>query len=250
MARLWRVHQAELPDEAGATVELPEAETHHVQRVLRLQAGDALGVFDGAGTEWRAVIEAADGGRVRVRLDRRLDHEVEATLEIVLYQGLCRADRMEWLVQKATELGVAVVRPLAGAATGPLTLGDRRLERLRRIALEATKQSGRRRIPAIEPVPALPRPAADGVLALLLDPGPDAEPLDCVCARVGRRPRSVWIAVGPEGGFDDPAPPGWRVARLGPRTLRSETAGLVAASILLHLWGDLGASVDSPASGS
>jgi 16S rRNA (uracil1498-N3)-methyltransferase len=120
-------------------------------------------------------------------------------------------------------------------------LTDRKLARLRRIVLEAAKQSGRRRVPVVEPVPTLPQAVGGDTLALLLDPAPGGTPLYRICERVERPPRTVWLAVGPEGGFDDEvAPAGWQPALLGPRTLRSETAGLVAASIVLHLWGDLG----------
>ena len=230
MARLWRVHpRGAFPQEAGAAVELSEAETHHVLRVLRLQAGDALGVFDGAGSEWLApTIEATDGGRVTVRLDRRLEHAVESALEIVLYPGMCRADRMEWLVQKATELGVSAVRPLADRGGGT--------PRVERSQADAAGDASRSR----------PASRADGAASRAIEPiaacrgrrpttfwpccwtRPPARSRCRVSARESSgRPRSVWLAVGTRGRAGGrPGPqPGWRAARLGPRTLRSETAG-------------------------
>ena len=106
MPRRWRAHHPGLVGEAGSEVRLVEAEAHHVRRVLRLRPGDALDVFDGEGHEWSARLVACDAGDVRVELlEPRVDI-VEPPVAVTLVQGVCRAERMDWLVQKATELGV------------------------------------------------------------------------------------------------------------------------------------------------
>jgi 16S rRNA (uracil1498-N3)-methyltransferase len=242
MERQWRVHHPALPVEPDATIELSPAESHHVHRVLRLRTGDGLWVFDGRGRERPGVIEGGGAGGVRVRLEEEVERQVEAPLEITLFQALCRPDRMEWVIQKATEIGVATVHPFPTERAEGRAPTAGRLERWRRIAIEACKQSGRCRIPGVEPLEGLPDPPP-GRTAILLDGGPRAGALGEVLSR--SKLGGVWIAVGPESGFtaDEVAhatEKGWQSARLGPRTLRTETAGLVAASIVLHRWGDLG----------
>jgi 16S rRNA (uracil1498-N3)-methyltransferase len=247
MARLWRVYHPELPSTAGASVELGESEGEHLSRVLRLRPGEQVAVFDGAGNEWRAAVLRCDRKRVAVRLEEPVSEVVDPEFEVVLHQGLCKPDRMDWLVQKATEVGVAAVLVFAAERTGPCTATSHRLARWRRIALEACKQSGRRRVPRIDSCQGLPVPPPSGVLCLLLDAGRSVPPLASVCAASGRPASGVWMAVGPEGGFESGEiepweEAGWRRAGLGPRTLRAETAGIVATSIVLHLWADLGAA--------
>jgi 16S rRNA (uracil1498-N3)-methyltransferase len=154
---------------------------------------------------------------------------------------------MEWAIQKATEVGVAAIHPLSGerAETPPPT--PARLERWRRIALAACKQCGRRTVPRIEPFEALPAPGP-GVVALLLDTGPSPRPITERIEASGGG--AVWLAVGPEGGFSAgetarSVENGWLASGLGPRTLRAETAGVVAAAIVLNLRGDLGSGAVS-----
>ena len=240
MAQRFRAYHAPLPRAAGESVQLDEAESHHVARVLRRRPGERIDVFDGAGREWACVIESGGPRGLVVRLLHEITHPADAVLSVVLFQA-CRPERLDWVVQKATELGVAEIRPLA--APGGAGAGER-LARLGRIAVEASKQCGRRTLPRLSAAAALPAPAA-GVLALLLDERQDAPPLGE--ALVGRAPDEVWLAVGPEAGFPDElvqhaVEQGWRRAGLGPRTLRTETAGLVAAAIVLHRLGDLGRS--------
>jgi 16S rRNA (uracil1498-N3)-methyltransferase len=152
---------------------------------------------------------------------------------------------MEWVIQKGTEVGLDAIRPFAARRSEVDAPSAERLRRYRRVALEAAKQSGRRLVPDVaEPLPGLPLPPS-GVCALLLDGGPEARP---IVERLARpRPGSVWLAVGPEGGFEPAeaaalAAGGWSLTGLGPRTLRTETAGVVAAALVLHAWGDFGAA--------
>jgi 16S rRNA (uracil1498-N3)-methyltransferase len=241
MARLWRAYSAELPRTPGAELALSREEGHHVARVLRLGPGDRLSVFDGRGYECGACIVAVRGGQVTVSLEGEWEERIETELEITVFQAVCRAERMEWAIQKLTELGVAAVRPILSERGGERTPGANKLARWRRIAIEAAKQSGRRVVPAIEPCDELP-PAGDGP-AILLHPGPNSVPMGELLA--GAPPSRVWLAVGPESGFGAAEvrrweAQGWRVAALGPRTLRAETAAVVAASVILNTWGDLG----------
>jgi 16S rRNA (uracil1498-N3)-methyltransferase len=241
MARLWRAYCAELPRTPGAELELSQEEAHHVGRVLRLGPGDQLSVFDGRGYECGARVLALQGGRVTVQLEGEFEDRIEAALEITVFQAVCRAERMEWAIQKATEMGVAAIRLVITERSQKRMPGTSKLARWRRIAIEAAKQSGRRVVPTIEPCAGLPR--GDDALAILLHAGPSSFPLGELL--VEGPPRRVWLAAGPESGFGVEEvtrweAQGWRVAGLGPRTLRAETAAVVAVSVILHTWGDLG----------
>jgi 16S rRNA (uracil1498-N3)-methyltransferase len=241
MPRLWRAWHPALPDEAGSVVELEPAEAHHVLRVLRLRAGEPLALFDGRGSEWRATLLQAAGAAASVRLEERIvEPAVEPTLALTLYQCLLKPERMEWVVQKATELGVAALCALASERAEPARTV--RLERWRRISIEACKQSGRRRLPQLGLLHELPVPGSRA--AWILDP---SSPLPLGGRFAGEPPGEVWLAAGPQGGFtpgelERAAGAGWTPVGLGPRVLRADTAGVVAAAIALHRWGDLGAA--------
>jgi 16S rRNA (uracil1498-N3)-methyltransferase len=243
MKRLWRVYYPASPAEPGAEIELPTDESHYVRRVLRLGAGGKLSLFDGRGGEWAAEIVDATAGGVRLVLTEEVDHAVEPAIRIEIFQGLCRADRMELVIQKATELGVAAVHPLSAERADLPGASARKLQRWSKIAVEACRQSGRRVVPEISVVEELPPPTGSGVLAILLQPSAGAAPLaDLLSAAPCPE---VWLAVGPESGFsraeiDLATSAGWRPGGLGPRVLRTESAGLAAVAIVLSLWGDLG----------
>ncbi len=241
-ARLWRAHCAELPAHRGARVELSAEESHHVRHVLRLAAGARLGVFDGRGAEWLATIVAEAGGPVTVHLDEEVGGRADPLLDLTLFQGACRGPRFEWVVEKATEIGVSTIVALGTRRSEPQAARATRIARWRRVAIESCKQCGRRRVPEIESRMELPPPDA-GTLAIVLDPAEDAAPLAALESAPG--PARIWVACGPEAGLapDEVAAwsaLGWKRASLGPRTLRSETAGVIAAALLLHRWADLG----------
>lgn len=240
MGRVWRAYAASLAADPRQVLVLSAEESRHLLQVLRLRPGERVAVFDGRGREWLGTLLAPENDAARVRLDEEVATPIEPRLQVTLFQGVCRPAALDWAVQKATEIGVAAILPLASARSERLPEGAR-IARLARVALEAAKQCGRRVVPRIEPCAELPAPPA-GVPALLLDPEPGSEPLrahlEC------EPPRAVWLACGPEAGL---APQevaawhraGWRRAALGPRILRAETAGIVAAAIVLHRWGDL-----------
>ena len=225
----------------GDRVALDADESHHVARVLRLKAHDALAVFDGQGGEWSATIETATRDAVTVVVGAPRAGLVEPSLKVVLFQALARPEKLEWVLQKGTEVGVSAFHLVPTDRVEVPSPSPARLQRYARIVMEACKQSGRRRLPQLD-LDSLGRPP-DTVVAVALAQAAGAEPLGALLD--GPAPAEVWLAVGPEGGFSDDERNalqalGWRLGSLGPRVLRTETAGVVAAAIVLNAWGDLG----------
>jgi 16S rRNA (uracil1498-N3)-methyltransferase len=226
-------------------VELPEAASHHAQKVLRLAPGAAIELFDGAGNAWRA--ELARGGKLlRAVLGQACVADLEPPLAVTLVQGLPAADKMDWIVQKCVELGVAAFRPVA-ARRSVVRLSGERMERRvthwQNVAVAACEQCGRNRLPPVAPLVDLPRylgetPAA-GETRLLL--APDAtQRLRDLPPPAG----PVTLLIGPEGGFEPEEIRAAQIAgfvpvALGPRVLRTETAGAAALAAMMVLWGDM-----------
>jgi 16S rRNA (uracil1498-N3)-methyltransferase len=242
--RLTRVHSTG-PLAAGTEITLPESAAKHVTRVLRLRADDPLVIFDGRGGDFRAEIASITGGTVRVRLLGHVAGRPESPLAITLIQGLSRGERMDWTLQKATELGVSVIAPVL-TARSVVRLDARQAEaKLRHwqaIVVAACEQSGRSIVPELrapEPLRAcLARPARSA-LRVVLDPNAGAE-----LTEIPAPADAVDLLIGPEGGFEADEleaarAAGYRSARLGPRVLRTETAGIVALAVLQSRFGDL-----------
>lgn len=208
---------------------LPE-QVHQVRQVLRLRPGDPLVVVPGDGTEWPAVLEAVSRDGVALRLGERRVPAVEAAREVWLAPALLKADKLDWVVQKATEIGVAGILPVVSQFAVARDLSATRLERLRRIAVEAVEQSGRVRVPVIaEPVPFAQAIARAG--AVVLAPGGAGLLAD------GEEGPAT-LLVGPEGGWSPAelalaAEAGVPLAGIGPRVLRAETACVAAVSLVL-----------------
>jgi 16S rRNA (uracil1498-N3)-methyltransferase len=225
----------------GDRATLDPLESHHVARVLRLKPGDSLQLFNGTGGVWAATIEGISRDSVTVVVGEESTDDVEPTLRVVLYQAVVRPDKLEWVLQKGTEIGVSAFHLIDSDRVEAPPPSPSRLARYRRIVMEACKQSGRRVLPTLAPG-SLETPPG-GVVAIVLAPAAGIASLGTVLA--GPRAQEVWITVGPEGGFSDPelvalAARGWTPVSLGPRVLRTETAGAIAAAIVLHTWGDLG----------
>ena len=242
--RLTRVF-VELPLTPAADVNLPPAAAIHVGRVLRLREGAAIVAFDGSGSDYRCEIVAVKGDDVRVRVGSRATGLPESPLRITLVQAVSRGERMDWTLQKATELGVRAIVPVLSARS-VVRLDDRQADRKLRhwqgIVAGACEQCGRSIVPEIRPPQELSRyfalPARDGQRFVLNPTGPASL---AGLATVGPR---VELLIGPEGGLDDAeleraAASGYAPVRLGPRVLRTETAGIVALTVLQALWGDL-----------
>ncbi|WP_404438615.1 16S rRNA (uracil(1498)-N(3))-methyltransferase [Stutzerimonas chloritidismutans] len=223
----------------GAHV-LPEASAHYISRVLRLAAGASVQLFDGSGREYRGELVEVGKKQVTVELNEALPGLPEPGLRIHLGQGLSRGERMDWAIQKATELGAVEITPIITERCEVRLKderADKRLAHWRQIAVSACEQCGRSVIPTIHP----PSPlqewlAVEAELKLVLHPV--AEPLSA-----HRRPATLAFLIGPEGGLNNAEVEqargaGFQPARLGPRVLRTETAPVVALSIAQQLWGD------------
>jgi len=231
----------------GDRAALDPEESHHVARVLRLKPGDALEVFDGKGGAWEARIDELSRDLVTVVVGTARAGEVEPALRVVVCQAIVRPEKIEWVLQKGTEIGVAAFRLIASDRVEAPPPSPARLARYGRIMIAACKQSGRRLVPTLVLGP-LETPGG-GVVAIVLAHAAGVATLGAVLAMPP--PAEVWIAVGPEGGFSDGeidamTARGWRSASLGPRVLRTETAGAVAAALVLHTWGDLGPPPHTP----
>lgn len=220
-------------------IELPEAAAHHAVRVLRLRDGDSVVLFDGRGGEFGARLSVPERGRASADVGARRDVERESPLSVTLLQGLSSSDKMDFTIQKAVELGVAAVHPVFSAKSVVRLSGDREAKKLahwRRIAIAACEQCGRNRIPEIREPIALERYQAAAGARILLAPSGSAT-LACVAAG------PVVLAAGPEAGFSADEEQlllrrGFVPVRLGPRTLRTETAALAALAALNALAGD------------
>jgi 16S rRNA (uracil1498-N3)-methyltransferase len=221
--------------------ELPQDQAHYISRVLRMSEGDAVQLFDGSGQEFRASLLEVGKKRVVVQVIETFAGQVESPLQIHLGQGLSRGERMDWAIQKATELGVNEITPIFSDRCEVRLKderADKRLQHWRQVAISACEQCGRSRVPVIHPPLLLADwlKQAEADLKLVLHPV--AEPLVSHA-----KPGSLAFLIGPEGGLTDgevetAQGAGFHSARLGPRVLRTETAPVVALSVAQQLWGD------------
>lgn len=225
-------------------------ELHHMKRVLRLRPGDRVTLFDDCGWEHVGVIQSYGPREGKIEILESYEPERESFLEITLAQSVGKGNKMDGVIEKATELGVRTIVPVSSLHTVPrfnLEKVEGRGARWRKIALSAAKQSGRTRVPEIlDPVTFgdLARQPASYDLKLLFWERAEANPLRLLKERQNDL-RSVLLVIGPEGGF---APEeaalalnhGFQAVTLGKRILRTETAALAVLSIVQFLWGDLG----------
>lgn len=226
---------------ALGTVHLPEATSHYLSRVLRLAVGAQIQLFDGSGDEYLSEITAISKKVVSVELTEQVAGLPDSSLAIHLGQGLSRGERMDWAIQKATELGVTEITPLFTERC-EVRLNDERAEKRlahwRQIAISACEQCGRSTIPVIHPPQAIAEWMQTVQADLKLVLHPVAQPLTA-----HQPPKSLAFLIGPEGGLTEAevaqaAGAGFLPARLGPRVLRTETAPVVALSVAQQLWGD------------
>ena len=221
--------------------QLPETQAHYIGRVLRHAAGDAVQLFDGSGNEFLGELIEVSKKNVRVELRETFAGLAESPLHIHLGQGLSRGERMDWAIQKASELGVNAITPIVSERCEVRLKderADKRMAHWRQVAISACEQCGRSVIPVIHPPLGLSDWLGQVEAELKLVLHPVAEPLTS-----HGKPQSLAFLIGPEGGLVDAEVTqaknaGFNAARLGPRVLRTETAPVVALSVAQQLWGD------------
>jgi 16S rRNA (uracil1498-N3)-methyltransferase len=242
--RVNRIY-CEGPLKTGNDVALPSAGAYHVARVLRMREGAPLRVFDGTGGEFAAEIIRVEGDSVTVQLGSQSHATTESPLRITLVQGVSRGERMDWTLQKATELGVSAIAPVL-TSRSVVRLDPKQTEKKhahwRGIVIGACEQCGRSRIPVVSPATTLrdyfTNVRKDGMRLVLSPSAPGS------LAGISSLPSKVDLLIGPEGGLEDEEllaaqKAGFMPVRLGPRVLRTETAAVVALTVLQALWGDL-----------
>ncbi|MDP3761137.1 MAG: 16S rRNA (uracil(1498)-N(3))-methyltransferase [Ramlibacter sp.] len=228
-----------LPLAAGQSLDLPAGAARHVQ-VLRLQPGARITLFNGAGGEFEAVVERMGRSDVAVRVESHDPVEREAAREVHLAVAMPANERMDWLVEKATELGAASVQPLMAERSVLRLSGERagkKQAHWQAIAVAACEQCGRNRVPAVHEVADLrtwlASRGAAGTARLLLSLRPQAVAL----REAGGDGEPVVFLTGPEGGWSEAEEEaalaaGFRPVTLGARVLRAETAALAALAAL------------------
>lgn len=227
--------------------ELPAAAAHHASRVLRLRFGDAVQIFDGTGNALDATINEIKGKRVVLGNLQTCMTQHEPKLHIVLAQAMCSSDKMDLVVQKATELGAAEVIPVQTERSIARISGlraEKRTLHWKSIAISACEQSGRNDLPVIH----APRDLKEWLLEMRTTPGVKYIFLPGGATQLQAQPKPasqvpVTLVIGPEGGFStDEATMalqmGFIPILLGPRILRTETAAIAGIAALQTLWGD------------
>ena len=244
--RRFRVHK-ELIRGQEAVIEDRE-EIRHISRVLRLGSGDKVTLFDGEGKEYPACIKRLSSDRVSFALiDEPASTSKESSFRIILGAALLKSSRFEWLLQKATELGVSEIVPFYSGRVLPRWEESQtrtRRPRWERIISEAAKQCGRAKIPKLEGPRSFEEILGaefDGAMKIFLW---EREETKSLKDALEKSSPGVFALVGPEGGFSEKEAAraqeaGFRPVRLGPRVLRAETAGIVIVSLLQFLLGDL-----------
>lgn len=229
---------------------LAGAELEHMRKVLRLGPGDAVTLFDDEGFEHEATIASYSAGAAEIAITKSSRPARESPLAVTLAQALGKGDKLDLVVEKATELGVAAIVPFVCGRTVPKLDRDaatRRRERWRRIALGAAKQSGRTRVPEIHELmdfsSLVEHPSAFDLKILFWENehGRGLKQLHAEHPQIA----SLFLVVGPEGGFtaeeaELASAKGFCAAGLGRRILRTETAAIAAVALAQFLWGDLG----------
>jgi len=228
----------------NSTLALDAEAAHHVGRVLRMQSGDALILFNGDGNEYPAAITSVDKKSVQVALEAANTIDRESPLTIHLAIAISKGERMDWVIQKATELGVTEITPLQTERVEVRLNNEREEKKLshwQAIAISACEQCQRNRIPTIN--------SSQSLSSWLDSVNAEAKFVlhhrsEVALESYAQKPRSVALLIGPEGGLSEAEiilaeKKDFAPLRLGPRVMRTETAPIAALSILQFLWGDL-----------
>lgn len=232
---------------ADSKLELDSDKARYLSRVLRLHVGDNVSVFDGGGNEFAATISEMGKTAATLRILEKTATATESGLRVHLVQGVSRGERMDFVVQKATELGVKRISPVLteyGVVRLDASRAEKRRDHWQKVAASACEQSGRVRLPLIDtPIPlknwfgSKPKQVDTELILQLGAPTP--------LAKIDAPVTKACVLIGPEGGFSNSEfehadAAGFRPVSLGPRVLRTETAAIATLAILQSLWGDLG----------
>ena len=239
-----RVSRFYFPTPIGQLKELvmPDKLAHYMRTVLRLKANDEVILFDGSGHDFQGVITVCNKKTVEVTLHNQTAIHKESPISIHLGQGPCRGEKMDWVIQKSVELGVAAITPIQCEFGNVKLSGDRltqKQQHWQQVAVSACEQSGRGIIPTVHPVMSFAQwtEQVDAELKLLLHPGEhNGLPASSLT-------KGIACAVGPEGGFSEDEvmqaqAQGFHAIALGPRILRTETAPIAMLSVLQAQFGD------------
>lgn len=233
---------------SGSEVPLPPEASHHAARVLRLAVGEPVVLFNGRGGEYQGRITRSNRGEIWVKTGAFFDDARESPLEVTLGQGLSSGERMDLTLQKAVELGVSAIRPLATERSVVKLSGDRavrRAEHWQNLVVAACAQCGRNLIPEVSDLQRfdqwlaqLTRDVAADELRLMMSPQAELS-----LRALPTPPKKIVLLAGPEGGLSPQEAAlalnyGFTPVRLGPRVLRTETAALAALAAMQALWGD------------
>ncbi len=226
---------------------LTGSDVAHISRVLRLGQGDALLLCDGEGYDYEARISAVSKEEITAEILRRYPCKNEPTTEVTLFQGLPKQGKMEWIIEKCTEMGITTIVPVQMARSvvklSP-EQASKKLERWQKTAREAAKQCGRGRIPRVMMPVTLSQLSRSELPEFLLFPYEEERTSSVRQALAGKKSKTAGIFIGPEGGFDPEEASqllsfGAHSVTLGPRILRTETAGLAALTVLLYEWDEM-----------
>ncbi len=228
--------------DAGESIELTDSAANHVGRVLRMRAGDTLVLFNGTGGAFQSTVENITKKTVQVVLERKLQESSESFLKIELGQTLSRGERMDYAIQKATEVGVTEITPLYSERCEVKLNADRlekRMKHWQQVAISACEQCGRNIVPVIHPPVKLQTwlESRTTRLKFVLHHRTEKK------LEGYETPESVSLLIGPEGGLTadeihQAEVSGFSPLALGPRVLRTETAPVAAISLMQYLWGD------------
>lgn len=229
---------------AKGTVKLDEKASHHLARVLRVAIGDQVILFNGEGGEYLAEIIQIQKKTIEVEITEFDEREVESNVKLVLAQGVSRGEKMDFVIQKAVELGASEIYPLITERCNVRLNQERtakRLEHWRAVVISACEQCGRNTLPTVHAPIELSDwvQQADAELKFVLSPHVD----EVLPEQVVVSPESVAVLIGPEGGLSDlevsmSAQQGFKRLRLGPRVLRTETAAVAALAVMQYQFGD------------
>jgi 16S rRNA (uracil1498-N3)-methyltransferase len=232
----------------GTEIELDGDRARYLGRALRARVGDKVNVFNGEGAEWTAAILHISKNTITLRVENNHEAGTESPLKIHLVQGISRGERMDLVIQKATELGVKRITPVIteyGVVKLDESRANKRRDHWQKIATSAVEQTGRVRLPLVDtPIPLknwFGDKPKEVDTELILKPGATT-----TLVSVPSPETKVCVLIGPEGGFsdgeyEDAKIAGFKAVSLGPRILRTETAAIATLAVLQSLWGDLGA---------